>query len=863
MSVIRSRELFRVAKLTLDLGYQESGIALLEHLLKHLPSHVAARCLLGENFVILERWADAREHFESVLGVDPINLSALRGMGCVALAKGSAAEESEHLRRAWELYPYDAMTRELLNKELNDVSPLSLARILTASSLYEEALPYYEAASDQAMDRPSEQPMVVLLLAEALWRTGRTERARSLLETLIAQQPTWVKPKLILADIALGAREDALGVALLHDASALDSSLLVAQDLFGQDERYDSFVSDSLEVPAPGSQLVVSAPEVVEYLLGKLSVPERLPVEKEVLKGTAPSGAPVGVERKGTSELTIGEGLGQAPYLGLADDEESDLGPEQEVPVRLILSSRGRLVAEYGDQGYRDVDAKLEQLSEVTAESTGHEVMKMYVDDHASLAAHGLDSVDASEPRQIARLIQQLESELRRESKTLRSLLIIGGDSVIPFHRVANPADDEDGEVLSDWPYAAQDGNSLLTRFSVGRMPGGQSADAETLLPLIENAIRHHGAGRGDSARTTSSSWLGRVLKVLGSKQESMPSVGYSAEIWAEASRSVFQTIGDGSSLMVSPPLTDYDFLSAYEEIPTLGYFNLHGFRQSPYWYGHGESEHGSLLLPVALTPLSVSWANAEEAFIYTEACYGADLSDQYADGSIALNFLTSGALGFVGSTAMSYGVLAPPLSGADLLGRYLWEGIVSGLPTGCALRRARAAFIRTAATEQGYLDGEDQKTLLSFVLYGDPSLSLEPRSIAPDLDVELEVSCPPLACHWRILDSESVPVSRDLREKVQRTLPSLSMSGLTARPLFLCNGACSHEKCATHPLGPAPQRVNSFPELIVTSRQEAVSKGGNHLQHVVKVTVSAAGDVTKVLMSRGGICVDKGSRRE
>lgn len=866
MSLIESRELFRIASLAFDLGYPDLGMAFLTHLLEHLSSHMAARFLLGEKLAAFERWAEAEEHFHVVLGVDPISLSALRGIGRVAQAKGSEGEESEYLRRAWAVHPYDATIRELLKESVDQLSPLALARMLTVSALHEESVPYYEAAFGQAADRPSEQPIVVLLLAEALWKTRRAERARSFLETLICQQPRWIRPKLILADIALEAREDALGVALLHDAAALDSSFVVAEEFFGQDERYESLVQHSLMVPVPDLELMDSAPGILRYLLHVEPLPEPRTVEKEAINQSALSDATDRAAQKGSSVVPTGETPGKAPCLSLVNKEfqgeESTLGPHSEAAVRLILSSRDRLIAKYGDDGFRELDAMVSELRDTAAESTQQEVIKIYADDEASLAAYSLDRVDPNDSRQIARLIRQMERELRRQSKKLNSLLIIGGDSVIPFYRLVNPTDDEDDEILSDWPYAAHDSRYLLAEFSVGRMPDGDSGDLEILQSLVENAIAHHRVSHQDRTRATSTGWLRSVRTLLGSRKGTATSLGYSAEIWAEAARSVYGVIGDAASLQLSPPLTDYDFLSAYEQIPTLGYFNLHGFRGSPYWYGHGRSEHGSPLLPVALTPLSISWANAQAALIYSEACYGADLGNGCSDGSIALSFLSRGALGFVGSTAMSYGALAPPLSGADLLGRHLWEGIVGGLPIGCALRRARSAFIRAAATQQGYLDGEDQKTLLSFGLYGDPSLSMERRTVSPELDAEPEVSCPPVACYWSMLESESLPVSEDLRERMQRSLPFLPTTHLKARPLIFCDGGCSSERYAAHPCGAVPKRVDGFPELIVTSQQQAVSKGGNGLQHVVKVTVGAQGEVTKVLMSRGGICIAKGSRR-
>ncbi len=868
MPIMESRELYGIARLTIDLGYEDFGVFLLEHLLKQLPNHLAARCLLGERFITLERWTEAGEHFEAVLGVEPTNLYALRGKGHVALEMGSEEEAREHLRMAWELHPWDIETRQLLKETEDPFSPLSLGRILTETSNHEEALPYYEVAFAQAEGQPSRRPLAALLLAQGLWMTGHTERARPLLETLVNEQPSWARPKLILADIALSGREDTLGVALLHDASALDSSLEILKELFGKEERYESLVSNSLEVETPSSDSMDNAPAVVSYLLDLYASPEALVLQEGVCEESSficvPDTDTVFHQGKGAAGTK--DTLKEHAHLVVADEQvgEDELmsAADQAAPVRLILSSRSRLLARYGDRGYRELEARLSELGEAVEDSTGHEVIKIYVDDDECLGAHHLSGVDPSDPQQIGRLIQQLGDELGKVGKSVRSLLIVGGDSVIPFHRVANTADDDDKEILTDWPYAARDRDSLRAQFSVGRIPDDHSEDVRILPRLVEMAIGHHRARCEDSMRASSPTWIGRIAGLLGSSQKALASVGYSAQVWAEAARSVFEVIGEAGSLELSPPLTDYDFLSSHEKIPALGYFNLHGFRGRPYWYGHGESQDGSSLLPVALTPLSISWINAEEALIYSEACYGADIQDQSTDESIALTFLSTGALGFVGSTSMSYGALEPPLSGADLLGRHLWEGIVAGLPLGCALRRSREAFIRETAEKQGYLDGEDVKTLMSFVLYGDPALSLRTAAAPPRLDSELEVSSLPLICHSKTLDSQSLPVSTDLQEKIQRRLPFLSMTGFKAHPLIPCDGTCSGEGCATHPQSPITKMVSSLPECIVTSQQQAVSKGGNHLHHVIKVTVSAKGDVTKVLMSRGGTWVGKGHSR-
>jgi hypothetical protein len=529
-------------------------------------------------------------------------------------------------------------------------------------------------------------------------------------------------------------------------------------------------------------------------------------------------------------------------------------------PVRLIISSRERIAARYREEGYGELDARLSELCQAIARSTGDESIRVYVDDDACLSEFGLGAVDASDADQITGLIGELESKLGRDRRRIVSLLIVGGDMIIPFHRVANPADDGDPEVLADLPYAAEEETSLLSRFSVGRLPDCEPADLGALLGLVERTIAHHNAAarRGDGV--TSASRFNPFRRLRAAQRQRWTSIGYTAEIWAEASRSVFETIGDSRKLQVSPPLTDYDFLSANEELPTLSYFNLHGFRGSPYWYGHGDSEYGSPLVPIALTPLAVSWTSVEGTVVYSEACYGADLEREYPDGSIALNFLAGGALGFVGCTAMSYGTLAPPLSGADLLGVHLWEGILGGLSIGDALRRAKSLFLRDIAEQQGYLDGEDQKALISFVLYGDPSLSLQGTLKSSGLETEMEVACPPLACCSRMMDAEALPLPQEVREKVEKSLPFLQDNGLLAHPLILCRAACSGEKCGGQSCSCGHDDASRVSELLQASQRQVVTKGGEELRHVVKVTINADGEVIKVLVSRGGTCLREGA---
>jgi hypothetical protein len=93
-----------------------------------------------------------------------------------------------------------------------------------------------------------------------------------------------------------------------------------------------------------------------------------------------------------------------------------------------------------------------------------------------------------------------------------------------------------------------------------------------------------------------------------------------------------------------------------------------------------------------------------------------------------------------------SYGSISTPLIAADLLGRAFWHLLGEGHPAGEALRRAKISLAREMHRRQGYLDGEDQKTLISFVCYGDPlaqtdEMKLGPKSVLRPAHIPAPVS--------------------------------------------------------------------------------------------------------------------------
>ena len=87
-------------------------------------------------------------------------------------------------------------------------------------------------------------------------------------------------------------------------------------------------------------------------------------------------------------------------------------------------------------------------------------------------------------------------------------------------------------------------------------------------------------------------------------------------------------------------------------------------------------------------------------------------------------------AAGFVGATAISYGPPGPPPGEADLIALHFLRAVAGSgsagsapITLGEAFAAARAGMLHDTLAEQRTLDEDDQKTLLEFVLYGDPTI--------------------------------------------------------------------------------------------------------------------------------------------
>jgi len=408
----------------------------------------------------------------------------------------------------------------------------------------------------------------------------------------------------------------------------------------------------------------------------------------------------------------------------------------------LLISSTEKLRQRYGKTGLNSVLSSLERYKD-SLSRRGVELTTAFIDDKSSITQFGLRPATVITPASVKNAVDRIVAKLSaprgagpaakhdvspRSSRDVKRtstrdsgifILILGGGEVIPYFGLMNPAFDSDSSVFSDNPYGCPPGTTsaekcLLPERPVGRMPDGNGSDVRLLLTQIGVA-------------SEAAAWLSTNPLSL---QKS--SFGYSAAIWKRASQEVWRDIGYTGNLRICPPLSYVDVTSAWFSNKNFLYFNLHGSDTEPYWFGQDGTS-----FPTALSPANVNRLSHEKSMVMTEACYGAIEMGRKRDTSISLAFLSSGSACLLGSTCTAYGALAPPASEADLIALNFFRNVHKGMTFGKALVSARAQLAALAVSRQGYLDEDDKKTLLQFVLFGDPTISTLPLSLGSGEDAK------------------------------------------------------------------------------------------------------------------------------
>jgi hypothetical protein len=201
------------------------------------------------------------------------------------------------------------------------------------------------------------------------------------------------------------------------------------------------------------------------------------------------------------------------------------------------------------------------------------------------------------------------------------------------------------------------------------------------------------------------------------------------------------------------------------------------------------------------------------------------------------------------------------PLIAADFLANRFWEHIRDGLTVGEAYQLSKVDLAAEMDDRQGYLDGEDQKTLISFVLYGDPLA--HPGEIAPARKAPLRIANRgveiPVVCdkaHKQTGGQVPEEVLGYVRNVVEQYLPGMSDADVIWSQE---HWECDDDGCRRVPQqqnrngknGAKAEAQKSRPKRQVVTLCKQVTRVEHTHQHYARLTLDEGGKLVKLAVSR------------
>lgn len=322
----------------------------------------------------------------------------------------------------------------------------------------------------------------------------------------------------------------------------------------------------------------------------------------------------------------------------------------------------------------------------------------------------------------------------------------------------------------------------------------------------------------------------------------------------------VYKSIGEPRSLLTSPPAQANQLAPFITHPFQFSYFNLHGLEDAPEWFGQKDPLKDSATgpdFPVAFRPEDVVNSGRAPKVVYSEACYGANIEGKSIESALCLKFLDAGSRAFVGSTKVSYGSVTTPLIAADLLGHLFWNLLNKKVPAGEALRRAKLQLAAEMHRRQGYLDGEDQKTLISFVLFGDPLFNPNVQLARPGQKLIVRRKSRPkqmkTVCALGVGDLSDLDDPTEIERVktiVSKYLPGMvnAQCRIHPQPMYGCDG--SQHQCPSNQLGIKRLVAGEQSTRVYTFAKHVVDGPRRHA-HFARLTLDSGGKVLKFSVSR------------
>jgi len=809
----------------------------------------------------------AADQLKDLVTLDPAFLEPLKMLQSLSSSAGIAQQYEDILT-------YITQPEKISSKKDGWLYSMQMAKQAFSEGKFKKA---NEQIHQSIITNPP-NPFPAILHLKIANKMKNQEMLYNLGEIYIQQWPKCLQINVIKAISDIDQGNESIAVERLHWVAANDSAGQVISRLMGPSHRFINLWPEKMQIffdlsiPASVSSLLgwnrlqsgeTYTPEFKQtaekserssstgVLADFVHMPASQPEEDHTIKHLDKNNHPKLDQSSYADEKDFEEiqrvFTKLAKRLKKPDLERAD----NRFPVYVVMSSKQQLKSIYGPNTTEIIDELLDKFVGHIQELPDWGAIQFYPDDPTRLASLGLKPKVASDAWQIKLALAELDQALAKRGEMIGALLIIGGPEIIPFHHLPNPTQDMDHDVPSDNPYATIDENYFIAQWPVGRLPGESGSDPGLLLSQIRSLNfsyekKAKQAKKGVFSFLNLFNWITSFFSNLWQPTKKNQNLGYAAEIWEEASKGVYKPIGQSKDLQLSPPINAKSLTLNNNHGLQIGYFNLHGVLDGPNWYGQKDfaSESSGPDYPIAISPDMFNEKSPSPKLVFTEACYGANIYEKRYKEALSLKCLDSGTKSFVGSTCIAYGSVTMPLISADYLANSFWEQVLDGQAAGYALMKAKLNLAEEMTRTQGFLDGEDQKTILSFVLYGDPlavhkDLATTPKplfriksypAVKTVSDSELEIT------------SGNFKVPKNVNKQVKKTVEKY-LPGLHNAQMHVNRSEQPHKGKGTKSAGS---------ERYMVTLQKSLENGEHTIHHhFARMTFDKKGKLIKFTTSR------------
>jgi hypothetical protein len=389
----------------------------------------------------------------------------------------------------------------------------------------------------------------------------------------------------------------------------------------------------------------------------------------------------------------------------------------QQETVKLSVTVKSHL-----EDKYKKKPGALQEIDEaikdwIKADSNrGIRTVHVALDDPADMNPLGATPISgkATAPR-IKRAIDDLWKRLNPQY-----LVLFGAKDIVPMFEVWNPAYDQNGDddekVPTDNPYASS------KRFRSSRRIGY----------LVPDRV----IGRiPDMVSDSDPAWFVEYLKKTACTWTAQPASFYARQLYAICSQ---ECEGAGldcmryirrpeADLLISPPIEDSLPAAKQRLSAPLHMIKCHGNeKDAAFWgYQNVDQKNNQEAWKQAVTSATLKECLQPGTVVATMCCFGAEIFlPKDADSwPLASTYLRKGAFGFVGSTKKAWGGFPSEKNWSDwIAGGYL-KNVLQGSSIGRAFLDSKIDYACAIIDQGKALDLADEKTLIEYVLLGDPTI--------------------------------------------------------------------------------------------------------------------------------------------